>query len=206
MDEDPALLRQMVAGDAQALRTLLERHGPRVWAEIDADIGGQWRSMLDADDVMQVTYLEAFLRADRLEARDTNGFIGWLRRIAQNNLRDAIKELDRKKRPPPRMRVHAPAGEDSYVTLVEMLGTESATPSRHVAQREAAEAIEAMLNRLPEDYGKVVRMYDLQGREIGEVAAAMGRSPGAVHMLRVRAHDRLRDLLGAETNFFTHTA
>lgn len=207
MDHDESdELRRATAGDDSALKALLGRHGPGVWAEINSDIGATWRSSIDADDVMQVTYLEAFLTIDRLTARDGTGFKAWLRRIAQNNLRDAIKELGRQKRPNPAKRVQATAGQESYVTLVERLGRTSASPSRHVARDEAARVIETMLDRLPQDYAHVIRLYDLQGQEIAEVAAEMERTPGAVHMLRARAHDRLRSLIGAETNFFTHAS
>ncbi len=204
-DEADAFVRA-VEGDRTALRTLLEDFGPQVWAHINGGIGPQWRSAIDADDVMQVTYLEAFLRIDRCEARDAATFVGWLRRIADNNLRDAIKELGRKKRPHPANRVHADGTDDSAVTLVEMLGAGASTPSRHVARKEAADAVNALLKRLPPDYAKVIQLYDLQGQDIAEVAGSMGRSPGAVHMLRARAHDRLRTMIGAETDFFTQTA
>lgn len=205
-EEDGVLLSRAVKGDAGALRSLLERYGPPVWSEVDRDIGPRLRSIIDADDVMQVTYMEAFLQIERLTARDVPAFIAWLRRIAQNNLRDAIKELERKKRPDPGRRVHAPAGEDSYIALVDLLGETTTTPSRHVAAGEACEIIRAMLLRMPDDYATVIREYDLEGRSAPEVAASMGRSAGAIHMLRARAHDRLRSLLGAETNFFSRTA
>jgi len=199
-------LTRAARGDRAALRTLLEDFGPQVWAHVNGNISAQWRSVLDADDVMQVTYMEAFLRIDQCEARDAGAFVSWLRRIADNNLRDAIKELSRKKRPHPAHRVYADGTGDSCVTLVEVLGAGGSTPSRHVARQEAADAVHAMLKRLPPDYAKVIQLYDLQGHEIAEVAAEMGRSPGAVHMLRSRAHDRLRSLLGAETDFFTRMA
>jgi RNA polymerase sigma factor (sigma-70 family) len=205
-DHDEDLLARAIRGEAAPLRTLLERHGPQLWQEIHADIAAPWRSLLDADDVMQVTYMEAFLQIRRLATRNTAGFVGWLRRIAQNNLRDAIKELERKKRPSPARRVHAPLGSDSHVALVELLGATSMTPSRHVAELEAGRIINNMLKRLPPDYGTVVRLYDIEGQPISEVAAAMKRSAAAVHMLRARAHDQLRELLGAETDFFSRVS
>ncbi|MCB9850039.1 MAG: sigma-70 family RNA polymerase sigma factor [Phycisphaerales bacterium] len=200
--EQSSLLDRAARGEPEALRALLEKHGGQVWAEINADIGAQWRAVIDADDVMQVTYLEAFLQIDKLEARDDGAFVGWLRRIAKNNLRDAVKEQGRKKRPQPNMRMHA-LGGDSYITLVEHLGETTTTPSRHVAADEAARYINAALDRLPEDYATVVRQYDLEGRSIADVAAGLKRSTGAVHMLRARAHDRLRNILGRETDFFS---
>ena len=175
-----------------------------VWQAIDRDIGEVWRASVDADDVMQVTYLEAFLAMDRMTATDERGFVSWLRRAAKNNLRDAIKELGRKKRPPPNKRVKGVVGEaESYVSLVGVLGATSETPSRIVAHDEAAMAIQSVLSRMPDDYATVIRMYDIEGSSIGEVAESMNRSSGAVHMLRARAHDCLRKMLGSETDFFS---
>lgn len=202
-ENDALLLERAAGGDLAALRALLEQFGPQVWREIDGQIGAKWRSLIDADDVMQVTYLEAFLQISGLEARTPAGFITWLRRIADRNMRDAMRHFERQKRPNPGRRVTAAVGEDSYVALVEMLGATSATPSRQAAGAELRGHIERALERLPSDYAKAVRLYDLEGRDIEAVAAAMGRSAGAVHMLRARAHDLIRVHLGAETNFFT---
>ena len=203
-EDDTALLRSAGDGDAAALRTLLKRHGRQVWDDIQREIGAPWRSAIDADDVMQVTYMEAFLQIHRLAARDAAGFVGWLRRMARNNLRDAIRELGRKKRPDPMRRVSGSPEDGSDVALVQLLGATSTTPSRALAAGEIGLLIDAALDRLPPDYGRVVRLYDLEERAIGDVAGLMGRSPGAVHMLRARAHDRLRELLGSEARFFSH--
>ncbi|MHC5110576.1 MAG: RNA polymerase sigma factor [Planctomycetota bacterium] len=200
------LVTRVPTRDTEALKELLQHCGGGIWSEISADIGNNFKSMVDADDVMQVTYMEAFLQMERLTARDVSGFNAWIRRMAKNNLKDAIKELQRKKRPNPALRVRAPDHDDSYVTLVEFLGNANSTPSRHVASDEASNAINALLDKLPPDYARVIRCYDLDGRQIADVAADLGRSPGAVHMLRARAHDRLRAMLGRETDFFTHTA
>jgi DNA-directed RNA polymerase specialized sigma24 family protein len=41
----------------------------------------------------------------------------------------------------------------------------------------------------------VVEAVDLAERDVGEVAAELGRSRGAVHLLRSRAHRRLAELM-----------
>jgi DNA-directed RNA polymerase specialized sigma24 family protein len=58
---------------------------------------------------------------------------------------------------------------------------------------------------MPPDYSTVIRMYDLEGRGAESVASAMGRSTGAVYMLRSRAHDMLRTLIEG-SDFFTGTS
>ncbi len=199
---DATLVNMATSGNVDALSELLNRHGPPLCRELS--IGGQWQSVIDPDDVMQVTYVEAFLRIGHFEPRGVRSFPAWLRRIAQNNLRDAIKALEREKRSPPGKRVEAPRGEDSFVALYELLGATSTTPSRNVARQEVSALVQAAIEQLPPDYATVVRLHDLEGRSGPEVGAAMGRSRGAVFMLLARAHDQLTEGLGSATKFFSH--
>ena len=203
---DLSLLQRAVEGDTTALRDLLEHFGGEVRKRISGRIDKRWRASLDEDDVMQVAYLEAFLHIDQLTARDSASFLAWLTRIAENALRDAIRGLSRQKRPDPARRVVATPDADSYVGLLECLGVTTTTPSREAARHDAAAILETAVARLPEDYKTAVRLYDLEGRPVGEVAAGMGRSVGAVHMLRARAHDRLRLDLGTSSQFFSGSA
>jgi RNA polymerase sigma-70 factor (ECF subfamily) len=194
---DAELVCSAVRGDRDALGELLSRHGPAV--ESGLHIAGAWRDSLDTGDVMQVTYLEAFLQISRFDSTRADSFGGWLRRIAENNLRDAIRALEAQKSLPPDRRMAAHGEGDSYVGLFDLLATTMTTPTRAVRRDEATDLVRAALGRLPPDYAAVVRLYDLEGRPIADVARALGRGQGAVHMLRVRAHDRLRDLMGAES-------
>src|SRR5690606_28543414 len=110
------------------------------------------------------------------------------------------------KRPNPHHRAtRAGPGGDSAVALIEQLSASGdGTPSRVAARGEAVREMEKMLDSLPQDYQRVVRMYDLEGRPIAHVAQELGRSGGAVYMLRARAHDRLREAMGPASKFFTH--
>ena len=200
-DSDQALLESAAAGDVDALSELLARLAPKLRAEID--INPTWQGLLDADDILQISFLEAFLRIDDAIFPNAAAFYGWLRRVAENNLRDAIKGLERQKRPTPARQLTTPVGDESIVQLYELLGVTSATPSRAVAKGEMKSALEQALAALPDDYAAVIRDYDIEARSISETASRLGRSAGAVHMLRARAHDRLRDLLGPESQFFS---
>jgi RNA polymerase sigma-70 factor (ECF subfamily) len=200
------LVRRAVNGDPEALTELLEREGPVVRQRIESKIGVAWRSVLDADDVMQVSYMEAFMQIARFQPGGEGAFRAWLSQVAENNMRDAIKSLERAKRPDPRRRVHGPPGEESFVALVELLGVTNSTPSQHAARGEFKSAIDQALSRMPPDYSRVITLYDLEARPAAEVAAVMGRSSGAIFMLRARAHDRLRELLGSSSRFFSTPA
>jgi RNA polymerase sigma factor (sigma-70 family) len=198
-EEQRQLLARAVGGDRSALGNLLGEFGPEVEAALH--ISTLWGGQIEAADVMQITYLEAFLHINRFDADRSEAFPSWLRRMAENNLRDAIRGMEAEKNPPRRMQLDA-HGTDTTMALFEMLTAGVGTPSRAARREETAEHVRATLRRLPADYAKAVQLYDLEGKTVEEVAVAMGRSKGAVHMLRMRGHDRLRDLLVGSHDFF----
>lgn len=202
--DELALAERAGRGDEDALCGLLSHYGPIVRERLKSKIGAQWRTALDEDDVMQVTYLEAFLLIGQFKHRGTGSFLAWLSQVAENNLRDAIRGLQAAKRPDPKRRVQVSRpNENSFVALVEMLGATNSTPSRAAARDESERLIEDALSGLPPDYERVVRLYDLEGRSAQEVAEQLGRSTGAIYMLRARAHEKMRGALGNASQFFT---
>lgn len=193
------LLRRAKTGDLDALAELLDRHGPAVRSSVRRELSAANRVHLDEDDVLQVTYLEAFLRVSSFEGETPAAFAAWLAAIARHNLLDGVRALGREKRPDERRRVTGDAAAD----LLAEFSAHATTPTRAAARNEAREMIEACLTRLPADYAHVVRLVDLDGRSIDAAALALDRSPGAVHMLRARAHQSLREKLGAPERFLT---
>jgi RNA polymerase sigma-70 factor, ECF subfamily len=191
------LVSRAVAGDTDALSMLLAAHGPAIEARLT--FARRWRGALEASDVMQVTYLEAFLEIRKFDSSRADAFPAWLARLAQNNLRDALRGLGRQKRPPAERRLsgNGSDSDDSRDHLLETLATTSWTASRALRREEAHSLLDAAIRSLPEDYGAVIRAYDLQAMSIEAVASTMGRSPGAIHMLRARAHQRLAEILGS---------
>jgi RNA polymerase sigma-70 factor (ECF subfamily) len=198
-DSAPNLVRKAADGDPDALTELLRIHGPAV--ERSLQIGKIWQNVLEPSDVMQVTYLEAFLRIRTFDPNRADSFEPWLKRIAQNNLKDAIRGLERQKQPQPKNRVQPTGYEDSLVGLYNLLGHTSTTPSLQVRRQEACSLMQSAIDELPDRYAEVIRQYDLEGKPITEVAQAVGKSTGAVHMIRARAHDRLREVMGSSTGY-----
>lgn len=186
-------------GDPDALSRLLLRYGPEVRASLS--IQAHWRTVIDPDDIMQVTYTEAFLRIGAFTSAHPDAFLGWLRLLAQNNLRDAIRGLEAQKRPNPRRRVQG-AG-DGYSALVAVLGVTTSTPSRAAALEDIRAAVEQALAMLPRDYADAVRLIDLEGLSSKEAGERLGRSAAAAVMLAVRGRERLREVLGSDTRFFS---
>lgn len=185
-------------GDPDALSRLLARHSAMVRAAVQ--IQPHWQSLIDPDDILQVTYAEAFLRIGSFSAECETAFGHWLAVMARNNLRDAIRALEAEKRPDPRKRVDNGEG---YLDFAESLGVTTSTPSRAASRQEIKAVVEQALGMIPADYAQAVRLIDLEGLPSAAVAVRLQRSRGAVVMLAVRGRARLREVFGSGTRFFS---
>lgn len=207
MSSDPrldALVANALDGDVEALMAVLEEIAPRIRARITPKIPAAYQSMIEPDDVMQVTYGEAYSKIRRFRAGDADAFASWIATLAENNLIDALRALDAAKRPGPKHRVEKPKmAEDSMAALVDLLGVTSTTPSIVAMRGEAGNILVQTIEKLSPEYAAVIRLYDLDGMPAAEVARRIGKSEGAMYMLRARAHERLREFLGKESRFFS---
>ncbi|MBM4095050.1 MAG: sigma-70 family RNA polymerase sigma factor [Planctomycetes bacterium] len=66
------------------------------------------------------------------------------------------------------------------------------SPSENVARREQEVLLAEILEKLPADYREVIILRNLEGLSHDEVAERMGRTPGAIRMLWLRALQELR--------------
>lgn len=204
--EDQAQVRRATEGDEPALTAALVSASPVLRARVEPQIGRSYAGLISADDILQTTFLEAFLKIQSFDGRAGAPFLAWLTTIAERNLTDAIRGLTAAKRPDPRRRVTGRTREESYTDLVGALGATFATPSSAAAVDEAIGALEQAIRDLPADYARVVREVDLNDRAVPDVAREMGRTPGAVYMLRARAHENLAALMGSASRYFSTMA
>ena len=196
------LAEQARNGDEDAFRSLMKACERPLRARIGPKIGPSYRGILSEDDVLQVTFLDAILKMASFEDRGDGSFLAWITTLAEHNLSDAHRGLRRKKREPRDRRITS-GSSDSYTSLIAAIAGDDTTPTEHARGNEAKGFLDNALDQIAPDYAKVVRLYDLEEKPIQEVADALGRTRGAVHMLRARAHDCLREKLGETGRFFT---
>lgn len=205
-ENEKKLLNRAVSGDDGALSKLLMVADSELRARLSGQIGRRYRAVLSVADVLQVTYMEAFLRIGRFRSGENGAFLSWLTRIAQSNLRNAIRNLNCQKRPPRQRQVSIANDSDSHAELLATLVGSQPNPSRQASRREIRTAIERAIGLLPPDYRRVVQEFDIEGKTAQQIAREMGRSPGAVYMIKTRAHVRLVEILGDSTQFFSRGA
>jgi RNA polymerase sigma-70 factor (ECF subfamily) len=195
--DDPLVLAA-ANGDPAALQELLLLYTPELVSHIASKLPASVQSVIDAEDVLQQTFIQAFRDISRFEPRSDRSFLSWLKAIAEHRAQDAVKSLHRHKRGGEfvQIRLRSRDSSRSMVDLVELLSAESHTPSESVAGHEAVEAVQRAIDALPQDYQQAVRLYLLQGKSLSETAALMNRTPRAVKSMVDRAKKKMRAFLG----------
>ena len=161
---DGDLARLARGGDPAAFRLLVERHQPMVRArarQLASDPG-------DVDDIVQESFLQAFLALDRL--RDPDRFAGWLAGIVFNVCRS--------------LRRRAP------VTLLadwpEPLHPTSAGGLPSAEDLDRADALRAAVAGLPAGQRRAVTLHYYADVPAGQVAEAPGAARASLHKARLK--------------------
>lgn len=192
-----------VAGETNALQCLIIDHHEALLVRIRNHLSAAMKRQVDPEDIAQEAYAKAFQAVTACRFDNVAAFQAWLESLVMNVLRDQHRYLRRKKRDVQR-NFHAPnRTSESYEQLFDRLTAADSTPSRKVARSEAAATVLSSLARLTEDQRGVVRLRFLEGWSVAEVAAEMGKSEAAIHMLCHRALKALRDVMLSMSKFLS---
>jgi RNA polymerase sigma-70 factor (ECF subfamily) len=205
MDEPQraAQVELAASGDPDALQRLIVHYHAVLHRTVETAMGASLRRHFDPDDVLQQAYVAAFKSIAGCSFDGPGGFYKWLERAALNQLKDARRALKRQKRDVARDLTRRVTATTSYPGLLDRVAAPDSTPSRRLAKADAAAAVISCLARLTEDQRNVIRLRFLEGQSVPEVAAALGKSEPAVHMLCHRALKELRRLMVSITRYFT---
>lgn len=163
-DDDRALIEAAQADPARFVE-LYERYVDRVYAFVSR----RTPDRATAEAITSHVFEHALGNLRRFEWRGAP-FAAWLFRIASNALADHWRRHARDVHDPP---ADAPdAGELEDI--------------------ERRLALFELVNRLPDAQRDVVRLRFVEEKSIREIAAALGRSEGAVKQLQLRALEHLR--------------
>ncbi len=190
-EESTVLLREARRGSPEALGALYDRVGHRLLAFIRVKMGRDMRARVESRDILQTVLLKSFQRLSQFEGGDGATLMGWLVRIAENEIRDQADYQHRQRRdvdaavPMDAGGVDLPAGVRSALTAAIL--------------NEEADRLSAALESLAPDHRDVIVLRKLEELSFSEVAARMGRSEDACRMLLARAMAALTLKFGAAT-------
>jgi RNA polymerase sigma-70 factor (ECF subfamily) len=173
------LVRAARRGSQAALDELYARYGGRVLAFIRVRMGRALRGRIDSRDVLQTTLLKSFQRIDQFDGRDGASLMGWLSRIAENEIRDQVDFQGRGKR-----NIGADVPIESQGPAVPAGGR---SPLSQAVAAEEAERLADALEALEPDHRQVIILRKFEELSFKEIAGRLQRSEDACRMLLARA-------------------
>jgi RNA polymerase sigma-70 factor (ECF subfamily) len=195
---DPEQLIQLArAGDGHALGQLLELFRNYLTLLARLQISRRLQSKVDANDLVQETFLKAHRHFGQFRGNTEPELAGWLRQILVLNIANLVRHYYGTRGRDIRLECElADELEGSSQAQDLSLMAKQSTPSQRAVRREQVVLLADALAKLPEDYGELIVLRHLQGLPFAEVARRMHRSVDSVEKLWVRALARLRQLLG----------
>jgi RNA polymerase sigma-70 factor, ECF subfamily len=189
------LLERARAGDIESFGQLLAQYRNYTRLLARTLLGTALRLRLDPSDLVQETFLEAHRDFPRFDGSTERELLAWLRRILARNLADQARRQKAGLRDYRRQESLEVILERSSARMQQALVAAASSPSDAASRREQAVLLADALAGLPPDYREVIILRNLERLRFDEVAARMGRSPGAVRMLWTRALERLSGAL-----------
>lgn len=175
-DLELELVGRAAAGDEDAFRTLVDRHGRMVFNlayRITAD-------RAHAEDVVQETFLRAYRALDRFDGRA--GFGTWLHRIAMNASLDTLRQAKTRREV---------AYENEEGVLDPAPSTEP-DPERVAESSDLRRALSGAMKTLTEVERAAFVLRHYEGRSTVEIGERLGLQSSATRQAVFRAVRKLR--------------
>jgi RNA polymerase sigma-70 factor (ECF subfamily) len=167
--EDDRTLLEAAQADSARFVEIYDRFVDRIYAFVSRRTG----SRAAAEDITSQVFEQALRTIGRFEWRGLP-LSAWLFRIASNAVADHWRDR--------RLEADEPLPDPP--------------DSREIEDLERRISLYEHVDRLPGLQRQVIRMRFIEEKSIRDVAAALGRSEGAVKQLQLRALERLRKNMG----------
>ena len=194
MGETGSLINRAREGDRAAFEALFERHRGRLLKAIAMRMDRRVAARVDASDVLQEAYLEAFKRLPKYLEREGMPFYLWLHWIARDKvIRLHRRHLGAEKRT---VRHEVPLMPvNSSAEFVSGLIGRLPSPSQELANAELAEQLRTALGQLNGDERDLILWRHFEQLSARDMAMLLGITEAAANKRYIRALELLRKIL-----------
>ncbi len=180
-ETDRELVRLCQNGTESAFEELVRRHQQRVFRLV----GRILRRPEDVEDIAQQVFLKTYLSLAKFDQRAA--FSTWLYRITVNECWDYLRK--KKIRP---LVYEADLSEEQVSRLDGIVSTER--PPEDPSQRaEARDALEQILDKLPQQDRDLLMLKEAEGFSVQELAEMLGLNVNTVKVRLFRARGKIMD-------------
>ncbi len=197
-DVDPTLVERAKGGSQIALTRLLYLAGSRYDRHVDTRIPDNFRSLISAEDVIQIAIASSLEQIESFRSDSVGAFMLWFKRIAENSLQSEIRALRAKKRGGELK--GAASNPDFDVSQPQM---RNGMPGEKLEREEVLVAVRMNLGHLPTMQRNAIRMHHLESKSISETAETLGTTPGKIRGIIERAKKTMKRAMGNTSKWFS---
>jgi RNA polymerase sigma-70 factor (ECF subfamily) len=184
---DAAVVAQVLAGDKDAFRLLVDRHSRSIFRVVYRMTGNQQ----DAEELLQETFLRAYKSLGRFESRSNFGT--WLYRIAVNGALDLLSS--RKTQMQMKDAYQITDSPDPQENRQVQLPAASPGPDRLLISAEIRKKVAQALGLLTPAERVAFTMRHMEGQSIEEISQVLNVKTSAAKNCVFRAVQKLRQQL-----------
>ena len=189
---DAAVVAQVLAGDRDAFRVLVERHSRSIFRVVYRMTGNQQ----DSEELVQETFLRAYKSLERFELRAN--FSTWLYRIAVNRTLDFLNARKTQMQTKDTYQIADNPDHDEGNQV--QVPVDSPGPDRLLLSAEMKRKIAGALGLLTPAERVAFTMRHMEGRSIEEISQALDLKVSAAKNSVFRAVQKLRQQLEPYTS------
>jgi RNA polymerase sigma-70 factor (ECF subfamily) len=195
MNETQVILERARSGDPNAFEELFRRHRGKLLKMIAFRMDRRIAGRVDASDILQETYLEAFRRLPKyMDQKERMTFYAWLYWIARQKVMGIYRRHAGTQKRTVRNEVPLMPVDSSAEFLSGLVGR-SPTPSQELAKAELAEQLHVALERLDSDERDLIIWRHFEQLSTREVAELLNITEAAASKRHLRAVERLIKIL-----------
>jgi RNA polymerase sigma factor (sigma-70 family) len=176
-EETAHLFERARAGSADARDALYRRCAAKLLPLIRVRLGPKLRAEAESSDILQSVLLKSLARLDQL--KDPGAVMGWLVRMAENEIRDRVDYIQRQRRDAAR---RVPIDDEAEAVPAPVRQALSLA----IADEELTRLGRA-LEALPDHYREAIVLRKLEELTFPEMAARLGKTEDACRMTFARA-------------------
>jgi RNA polymerase sigma-70 factor (ECF subfamily) len=181
---DAAVVAQVLAGDKEAFRLLVDRHTRSIYSVAYRMTGNQQ----DAEEIVQEVFLRAYKSLQRFELRSS--FSTWLYRIAVNRSLDFLKA----KKMTDAYQISGNPGAEEGEREIQVAATDPG-PDRLLLSVEARQKISKAIGLLSPTERVAFTMRHMEGKSIEEISKTLNVRASAAKNSIFRAVQKIRQQL-----------
>lgn len=198
-DADPSdpfleLIDAARRGDQEAVGKLIEDCRPYLLMIANSEMESQLGAKAGASDLVQNAMVSAHRCLDNFQGKSRQEWLGWLRAILLNDVKQERRKYRAARRDMNRERP-LDNGDDAEPRPKPQLGDELATPSQAAIRDEESALLHRALSQLKPEDRQVIELCTFENLTYAQVGEKMGRSAEAVRKLYSRAFLRLQKVM-----------